>query len=197
MSNSRTPNPALDNALDDTFPASDPPSRTAPSTVGTAQANVSETAWIDLFRIESADTRPDDDDAHLPAVTHIGDTGPLCFATSAALALLHHLVETPQPARRVCLVSARVDLAHIDSFAIAPPGVEPGKSVEADPPLDRQQPPAQRPGRFRPSALSPADREVVWDTAHPEAGVMQIVSRTVFDLDPRLRMRGQHDTPAD
>lgn len=178
----------VDQELEDTFPASDPPSMSTPSTATTRNASPEldpGAGWIDLYRVE-----PDGRDADaggLPSIAHRVDAGPVCFGTSAALALLHHLVEGDASATRVCIVSARVALDRIDSFAIAPPASEPRRSDEnASPLAQRGEAPAHRPGRFRPSTLSPADREVVWDPTHPDAGTLSIVARTVFDLDPRL-----------
>ncbi len=182
-----TPDPhALDRDLDETFPASDPPAASTPSTATTRTADgeadagndvgeIDEThaIWIDLYRVEAADAPP-------------SGGGPVLYGTSGALALLHYLVDAATPARRVRIESVRVSRAQIDSFAIAPAAGGARRSNEARAPADRDGPLAAKPGRFVPSALSPADRDVVWDTAHPDAGALRVVARTTFALDPRL-----------
>lgn len=179
-----TDNP-IDQDLEDTFPASDPPAHATPS--GQARPDegraVSETAWIDLYRIEDANSAHNQ--SSLGSVFDLAKTGELRFSTSPALALLQHLVEAREASPRVTLVSGRVDLAQMDTLAVAPTSGAPRKSVEARSPADEDAP-AQRPGRLVPSELSPADREVFWNAGHPDAGALRIVSRTVFDLDPRL-----------
>lgn len=179
-----TDNP-IDQDLKDTFPASDPPAHSTPSgqTRPDGDREVSDTAWIDLYRVEHPDGGRDA--ASLGSVADLATGGELRFGTSPALALLHHLVDASGAASRVCLVSARVELAQLATLAVAPPAGEPRKSVEAKTPLDEHAA-GQRPGRLVPSELSPADREVFWNAGHPDAGALSIVSRTVFDLDPRL-----------
>lgn len=175
----------IDQDLADTFPASDPPAHSTPS--GQPRPGegreVSDTAWIDLYRIES----PDDGDgaATLGTIADLAQAGELRFATSPALALLHHLADAQVASPRVCLISARVALAQMETLAVTPASGQPRTSMEARTPLDEDAP-ASRPGRLVPSELSPADRDVFWDAGHPDAGALSIVARTVFDLDPRL-----------
>lgn len=175
---------AVDRELEDTFPASDPPSMSTPSTATTRSEDPASRddaiAWIDLYRIEEASPAgaiPN------PDVAAIGKDagGTQNFATSAALALLHHLVNPASHDARVCLLRTRVPLERIDSVAIASRATRPGLSDDAAAPA-----PAVFPGCFRQSTLSPAEREVLWDTEHPDAGEMRVVSRTVFQLDERL-----------
>ncbi|ATD66359.1 hypothetical protein CNR27_01940 [Luteimonas chenhongjianii] len=175
----------IDQDLEDTFPASDPPAHSTPS--GQPRPGegrqLSDTAWIDLYRIDTSARGAEE--ATLGTIADLAETGELLFGTSPALALLQHLADGGGSAPRVCLVSGRVELARLDTFAVKPASGQPRASMEAQSPLDDDAP-ATRPGRLVPSALSPADREVFWDAGHPDAGALSIVSRTVFNLDPRL-----------
>lgn len=175
----------IDQDLADTFPASDPPTHSTPS--GQPRPGegreVSDTAWIDLYRIDTPDGGAGD--ASLGTIADLAQAGELRFATSPALALLHHLADAQVATPRVCLVSARVDLSQMETLAVTPASGQPRTSMEARTPLDEAAP-ASRPGRLVPSELSPADREVFWHAGHPDAGALSIVARTVFDLDPRL-----------
>lgn len=183
-----------------TPPPADAPTRPEPGDVGASRTRhahatasghagpgepgaVSETAWIDLYRIEATTGRSGPGHPH--TIDDLTERGVLRFCTSPALALLHHLVTAEGGASRVCLVSARVDLVQLDTLANTPPSGHPRRSVEARTPRDDDAP-ASRPGRLVQSTLSPADREVLWDAGHPSAGALSIVARTVFDLDPRL-----------
>lgn len=185
---SSTPSHPLDQELEDTFPASDPPSMSTPSIATTrdsAQGVSPESGWLDLYCIRPAP-------AHGPVAGSDPGGGALLdsgaaqvrFGTSAALALLHHIAERRHVSKRVRLISARVELTQIATSSASPGGESPHA-----PPNDsiaRGNPPPGVPGRFAQSTLSPADREVLWDTTHADADALRVVSQTTFDLDPRL-----------
>lgn len=159
----------IDQDLEDTFPASDPTAHATPSERARSDAgrDVSDTAWIDLYRIEI----PNDGatDASFGTTTDFAQHGELRFSPAPALARLQYLVDAPSGASRVCLVSARAE------------------STEAGTPLDEDAH-AQRSGQLFPSELSPADREVFWNAGRPGGGALCIVARTVFDPEPRLQV---------
>lgn len=184
----------IDQELEDTFPASDPPSMSAPSIATTTPGPVDTEqsgGWIDLYRIETADALRD---AHTSVTRDEAvlaqATSELRFGTSAALALLHYLVEQGVASDRVRLVRVRAELTRISTHA--PIGDRPPMTSDASFIADTRTK-RSLPGRFIQSTLSPADREVIWEMAHDDSGELRVISETIFLLDPQLlELRGLH-----
>jgi hypothetical protein len=177
---------SVDQELEDTFPASDPPSMSTPSTATKLEGRDEPSAdagWIDLYRV---------DDANTQASVTAGDIGgnavlqrnesEIRFGTSAALALLNYLANQGTLTSHVSLIRARAELSRISA---APQiGENPHATGQSFP--ARTSTVTDAPGRFVVSDLSPADREVLWKLGHEDAGELRVLSNTTFELDPRL-----------
>lgn len=182
----------LDDALDASFPASDPPSHASPVAAVPLDATAEIPATLALYRIVEARRK----DASLAKM--IGRTeahwatpemGLVRMATSIPLAVLDYLVELegPTPHAHV-LVTVRIPCTAVSVLNEYPPGwdVLPcGREVRAA--GDAWTAEARCLGLRVPSVICAGEGNVLLNPAHPAAGCIDQYTMSAFRLDPRLR----------
>jgi RES domain-containing protein len=186
------PERALDRALKDTFPASDPPAATSftpPATAGAANDEPTVTAWRVISR--ACADKPLDQWRSCGQSRWVSQNVPALFASlSPAAALLEALVNQ--------------DLAETpDSWVLVGLKLPCDRMVRLDTPHEhwRDRPYRADVRRFGdlwaleqqsvalrvPSALCPGEFNVLLNTLHPEFGIVERGEIEPLEVDPRLR----------
>lgn len=194
-----TPTPgSVDEGIDETFPASDPPSHASPITIGAAPADQDDTQaasadpHLEVYRIVPARDRTSAFRAqrHYSAGRWTSDGTPVLYAAlSAATAMLEFLAHlegaTPDD---LVLAHARLPraLAWQDPPVPADWHVTPHAS-EVQRTGDAWLAARRAPGILVPSALLARERNILLDPLHPDFGKLQVVGAEHIRLDPRLR----------
>jgi RES domain-containing protein len=182
----------VDDALDASFPASDPPSHASPLAAVPLDATTDIPATLALYRIVEGHRKGTSLAKMIGRTEHhwaSPEMGLIRMATSIPLAILDYLVELEgrTPHAHV-LVTVRIPCSAVSILNEYPTGwdqVPCGRDVRAA--GDAWTAEARCLGLRVPSVTCAGEGNVLLNPAHPTAGCIDSFTMSAFRLDPRLR----------
>lgn len=183
----------VDNALDDSFPASDPPSTSVPVTAGDAVELPAGDTTLTLYRIIEGAAKQNVLRSNLPRSERrwaTPETGLIRMATSQPMAILDFLTGlegiTPQSLMMLRMRIERTCVARLSEYPLgwdALPYQEAIRGVG-----DRWAQACETLALQVPSAVCAGEHSVLINPAHPDAAGFSSYELHAFRLDPRLRI---------